>query len=438
MYESLRDLSQDLLLPGLEAVLPDSVLGLETNRRFVEAFMVGLNFEMARELLWRGFPTDQRGTYFEQFWGGGAGDIDPLHLWRQPGAGRSPQRAAAREIRDAGAQRPAAPLSERGDLSDACRRKATGQVRTPSEDPADEKLPVFACSMQPDIAFFGFDVTAEQATGEDGGAGYYVVIQEHPTEPRFGLHTGVSVGNVSHVPVGTAAPANQPLNGLAWGRNSAHMAGIVRRLPVRLAIHASLFLPARRRRRHRSARRGSAAGIIARSNPLRSLSHERPSVREHRRARRRRCRSDVLSALPERCRRLCCCQCVSEHASSHSPAPRSSCVYACFPTRSTSTRTSPTCCRANETGARTTGSRTGGPATTRPPAQSRGSSLPTASAPRARGWIARRLTPTNAQQRPDCARASRTAAAGCTGLPGCDRWCRMARIRHGGTRRKRG
>ena len=68
MYESLRDLSQQLLLPGLETVEPNSVLGLETNARFVEAYMVGLNFEMGRELLWRGYPTDQRGTYFERFW----------------------------------------------------------------------------------------------------------------------------------------------------------------------------------------------------------------------------------------------------------------------------------------------------------------------------------------------------------------------------------
>ena len=30
--------------------------------------MVGLNHEMARELLWREYPTDQRGTCFRQFW----------------------------------------------------------------------------------------------------------------------------------------------------------------------------------------------------------------------------------------------------------------------------------------------------------------------------------------------------------------------------------
>src|SRR5690606_38391302 len=33
-----------------------------------ESYLVGLNDEMSRELLWREFPTDLRGTYFRQFW----------------------------------------------------------------------------------------------------------------------------------------------------------------------------------------------------------------------------------------------------------------------------------------------------------------------------------------------------------------------------------
>ncbi|MCK4375466.1 MAG: hypothetical protein KAX19_09060, partial [Candidatus Brocadiae bacterium] len=56
------------LLPGLDTV-PQNTLGLvRTNQRFLESYMVGLNHEMARELLWREYPTDQRGTYFRQFW----------------------------------------------------------------------------------------------------------------------------------------------------------------------------------------------------------------------------------------------------------------------------------------------------------------------------------------------------------------------------------
>ena len=68
MYEALRDLSQDFIFPGLEKVPPNTVQLLQTNAKFIESFLVGLNAEMGRELLWRGYPTDQRGTYFQQFW----------------------------------------------------------------------------------------------------------------------------------------------------------------------------------------------------------------------------------------------------------------------------------------------------------------------------------------------------------------------------------
>ena len=58
----------ELFVPNLNLVEPDSVTLLETNQRFIEAYMVGLNHEFARELLWREYPTDQRGSYFRQFW----------------------------------------------------------------------------------------------------------------------------------------------------------------------------------------------------------------------------------------------------------------------------------------------------------------------------------------------------------------------------------
>jgi hypothetical protein len=46
----------------------NSITLLETNQKFIESYMVGLNHEFARELLWREYPTDQRGSYFRQFW----------------------------------------------------------------------------------------------------------------------------------------------------------------------------------------------------------------------------------------------------------------------------------------------------------------------------------------------------------------------------------
>jgi hypothetical protein len=241
MYEPLRDLAQDLLLPGLESVQPDTVLGLETNRRFVEAYMVGLNVEMGRELLWRGFPTNQLGTCFNCFWGGGA-DITPLHTWGDRKLGDPPSPAPRENfvmlMRGALLRRyPNALIYLAPGVM-----TGPGGTRVPSEDVATEKLPVFAGAVQPDINFFGFNITSAQAVGTGTGTdqGYYVVIQQHPTEPRFGLDTTVSV-SASHLSI-AAKPAQVPVpTGLTWGKNAAHMAGIIRRRPVRLAIHASQF-----------------------------------------------------------------------------------------------------------------------------------------------------------------------------------------------------
>ncbi|MEJ8823736.1 hypothetical protein WKW80_17120 [Variovorax humicola] len=243
MYEPLRDLSQDMLLPGLQTVLPDSVIGLKTNRRFVEAYMVGLNVEMARELLWRGFPTDQQGTCFDQFWDVRAAatprpDIGPLHLWGdRPLA--DPATAPVREqfvmlMRSTLLRRyPNAIVYAVSGFTDP------NGMRQPSDDPLAEVMPSFSGTMAPDVSFFGFDITTEQATGADGHAGYYIVIQEHPTEPRFGLDEDTPTGGASHLAVAGGPPAGVPLGGLQWGRNGAHMAGIVRQLPVRISIHAS-------------------------------------------------------------------------------------------------------------------------------------------------------------------------------------------------------
>lgn len=251
MYEALRDLSQELLLPGLDQVKPDTVLGLRTNRRFVEAYMVGLNHEMGRELLWRGYPTDQRGTYFAHFWGLGVpnaapADISGLNTWHKRALGDPAGAPPGVEqfvmlLRSSLLQRyPNAviyltPAIKTGTAPDPL-------ALVPDEDPAHEKRPLFSGSLPPDASFFGFPVSPQAATGEDGGLGHYVVIQEHPTEPRFGLDVGIALGNASHLAVGANPPAGLPLNGRVWGKNAAEMAGITRRLAVRLAIHASLLI----------------------------------------------------------------------------------------------------------------------------------------------------------------------------------------------------
>lgn len=258
MYETLRELSQDFLLPGLEKVAPDTVVGLKSNRRFIEAFMVGLNHEMGRELLWRGYPTDQRGTYFDRFWEPGnthmaLPDIDPLHSWGMRSLGGEKGAPAGKEfvmlIRSNLLQRyPNAVIYLTPALSAGSPQDP--DTLFPDDDPAHELAPLFSGSMEPDVRFFGFPVTTRQAIGGDGDPGYYVVFQEHPTEPRFGLDADVSDAlkgdNISHLAIGSSAPAGHDIPpGYAWNKNAAHTAAITRQLPVRLAIHASrLVTPA--------------------------------------------------------------------------------------------------------------------------------------------------------------------------------------------------
>ena len=239
MYEALKEKSQELLLPGLDKVLPETVVGLRTNRAFVEAYMIGLNVEMARELLWRGFPTDQRGTYFRSFWGtdGAAAGVSDIGDLRQ-NLGRA-----------LGTAPPNSPANQFVFLlrSSLLRRYPNAIIYlTPAVTGAGERPtdihPIFNGAMEPDITFVGFPIAPAAAIGGPGNPGYYVVIQEHPTEPRFGLEAPVTtalLATKSHLPIGTQPPAGVPLKGRTWARNSAHMADITRRLPVRITIHAS-------------------------------------------------------------------------------------------------------------------------------------------------------------------------------------------------------
>jgi hypothetical protein len=197
MWTFVRDAGQDWLLPGLERLPQDRVAGLVTNRAFVEAFLVGLNHEMGAELLWRGFPTDQRGTAFAHFWDrrvsgrpAKRGDIDDIHRW---------------EVSDLGAHAPGSKepdqfvLVIRGELltrfprasiflSRARWTSAVGGAREPADiTETTTKLPVFSGRLEPDVTFLGFDIDAATARGGGNDAGYYIVFQEQPTEPSFGV-----------------------------------------------------------------------------------------------------------------------------------------------------------------------------------------------------------------------------------------------------------
>jgi hypothetical protein len=224
MYKPLADHSAELFLPHINLIPQNSMTLLETNQRFIEAYMVGLNHEMARELLWREYPTDQRGSYFRQFWDVSLmlpvnstpddreklRDIPEIHKWSlHSGLGEHNQR-------EANGQKALLVLVIRGELlkryptaviyaqKAKWHRKDDGTPDanaerelidlTPAEEdslpPEKIRKPLFEAKVDPDIYFIGFDLGALEAKGGKTAAddpGWFFVIKERPGEPRFGL-----------------------------------------------------------------------------------------------------------------------------------------------------------------------------------------------------------------------------------------------------------
>lgn len=239
MYKPLAAISADLFLPNINLIEYNSITLLESNQEFIEAYMVGLNHEFARELLWREYPTDQRGSYFRQFWdvstmlktdnAAHAGkseeeiremyrDIPKLHRWsRNSQLGEHDHR-----------QKPGTPETEevvlvvRGELlkkypnavvyahKAVWQRKDTapfgfdktqprmlyqegeGDKEEPSFDVI--RTPLYKAEVEPDITFFGFKLDAAEAKGNSDlatptleNAGWFFVFKERPGEPRFGF-----------------------------------------------------------------------------------------------------------------------------------------------------------------------------------------------------------------------------------------------------------
>jgi hypothetical protein len=314
MYRTLLDQSVDTFVPNLNLLPPNTVTLLETNQEFIEAFLVGLNYEMGRELLWREYPTDQRGTPFRQFW-------DPRTAPARPGEGAAERRERLYDIKpidqwplgnalgandnreEGGPQQDDLVLVIRGELlkkyptAAIYAHKARWQPDDAHPDPGLERVPVdlldpthptpgeirlplYEAKIDPDVYLLGFDLTADEARGEDGGdAGWFFVIKERPGDPRFGLDLDradrVEVWNDLSWPDvdphdtgfvkldGATAPvplqdfddpvadqekAGQHAEDLSlplWhaGLSSADIAYILFQAPVLMAVHAEEMLP---------------------------------------------------------------------------------------------------------------------------------------------------------------------------------------------------
>ena len=69
------------------------------------------------------------------------------------------------------------------------------------------KFPIFLAEIAPDIRFFGFDMTNEDAYGDDKPTtassdwGWFFIIQEMPGEPRFGMDVTFSPDDNATTPI---------------------------------------------------------------------------------------------------------------------------------------------------------------------------------------------------------------------------------------------
>ena len=315
MYRYLLGLSDEHFVPNLQYVAQNSISVLETNQAFIEAYMLGLNHEFCREMLWREYPTDQRATCFRQFWDVSSfldtsgkdpellredlRDIPPIHLWPRASKlgdhdhrerGGPAENELVLVIRGDLLKRYPNPViyAQRaqwqmtdGKIDNTLERRLVPLTPAQEANPPENllKTPLYDAHADPDIYFFGFDLTATQARGERGDdpgddPGWFFVIKERPGEPRFGFDvergstdtavwsdiawSDVSVDSdssfllakQSHLlsePAATDERREQWLDDsqVPWtvGTNSADLAYILYQLPVMVAVHASEMLP---------------------------------------------------------------------------------------------------------------------------------------------------------------------------------------------------
>ena len=197
-----------------------------------------------RELRWRGYPTDERGTAFHRFWREDADEIADLHTIRAGALGAAVMGGAGDVVV---VIRSALLARFPGTLVYAVGAVPQGAGTAP--DFSAIELPIFRGRLSPDAAYFGFGFTAAAATDPPGR---YLALQQPAGSPSFGLDPAGSATTFptaakdlswSNVPLdgdfvqATRAAAAFTDNGATWGADAADQAASTYQQPVRAAVH---------------------------------------------------------------------------------------------------------------------------------------------------------------------------------------------------------
>jgi hypothetical protein len=235
MYQALDAYDREWLVPGLGTLPePELVTLLESNDAFTEAFLVALSDEMGRELLWRDYPTDSRGTYFHRFWDANHDELtQPIHRFSKTRLGShvsiGPNQQSGRAvvvIRGELVRRypdlTVMALKESG--RDADNHPLLPEAPT---GPPDAAPSLFHVMLPPDIMLAGLDITVAALRA----GGWWIVLAEHPQATRFRRHEADLTAHEARF----AKPGALP--------HAAAVAAERLENPTRVAFEAGDFLP---------------------------------------------------------------------------------------------------------------------------------------------------------------------------------------------------
>lgn len=262
MFDALVQQSLDFVMPGIDKFPKDRCSIFKSNRTMIEAFMVGVNHEMAREMLWREFPANLNSTFFSQFWDKSdvpaseiptaalsTKDITPIAEWPKPSSFSDPSHRIGASVE---------PLFFvlRGDLlrrypNTVVFMQPAKRPTTPTRAPdysKPPKLPIASARLEPDIFFLGFDIDTQATNWLDPG--WYIGLQERPGDIHFGLdqntepviadiypdwrNTGTDPGTCVDLMNGNLLFANL--------KNAADVAILFYQQPFMTLVHASQML----------------------------------------------------------------------------------------------------------------------------------------------------------------------------------------------------
>ncbi len=218
VVERLKTIDEKWVLGGVDKLEPNSVCLLEVNWKFVESLLAGANHEMAREMLWRRYPTDLRGSSFRRFWDKNTEDIAAMDAWRGPLGTHPPAPAATRADITL--------LVLKGDL---LRRYPNTNINAVQgvENPAGTFTPtglmgeeLFRGTLNPDVSYVGLDITPDtlrQVGPGDPPARWYIQLAEPHGEPRFGMDEspGAQPGS-NRAPAGLDEADLLPADAWSW------------------------------------------------------------------------------------------------------------------------------------------------------------------------------------------------------------------------------